>query len=467
MALFARSTVWPERMAHAVLDDTTVAAGRQMIAGAIRASRALTGYSLLTGLGLLLGFVREMMVASTFGLSTQLDVFVAVMTVQLFFGAQIGNALETAFISRIAGRSEAGAVLRSVKPAVYGLLCVNAGVVLCLWGGGSWLLKGLFPRFDAVQQALATQMLHIFLLPIVCASTAGVLRAALSVMGAFVPGFMAGSIVSVCTILSSGFFSSALGIDALTVGVAFGNLAVLGFFLGRLALLRHHDAGSHTLKASSAVKLDGWFMLWGAAATVLLGELVYAGVGVTERSLASRLPAGSLAAFFYASTIVSVPLSLFVVPLTTMVFPRMVETFGRDIRAGVEQIRTHGLLLVIASVAVMLIVIPYAQTIVETVFMRGRFSAEHARLTASILSVTVMALPFMSLSRLMRNASYALSDYRAPVVGMGAQAIALGGLGLLFAPRFGVQGLAVAMVAGEAAGLLAMGLRLRMRLRSI
>ncbi len=466
MALFARSTVWPERMAHAVLDDTTVAAGRQMIAGAIRASRALTGYSLLTGLGLLLGFVREMMVASTFGLSTQLDVFVAVMTVQLFFGAQIGNALETAFISRIAGRSEAGAVLRSVKPAVYGLLCVNAGVVLCLWGGGSWLLKELFPRFDAGQQALATQMLHIFLLPIVCACTAGVLRAALSVMGAFVPGFMAGSIVSVCTILSIGFFSSALGIDALTVGVAVGNLAVLGFFLGRLALLRY-NAGSHTLKASSAVKPDGWFMLWGAAATVLLGELVYAGVGLTERSLASRLPAGSLAAFFYASTIVSVPLSLFVVPLTTMVFPRMVEAFGRDIRAGVEQIRTHGLLLVIASVAVMLIVIPYAQTIVETVFMRGRFSAEHARLTASVLSVTVIALPFMSLSRLMRNASYALSDYRAPVVGMGAQVIALGGVGLLFVPRFGAQGLAVAMVAGEAAGLLAMGLRLRMRLRSI
>lgn len=466
MALFARSTVWPERMAHAVLDDTTLAAGRQMIAGAIRASRALTGYSLLTGLGLLLGFVREMMVASTFGLSTQLDVFVAVMTVQLFFGAQIGNALETAFISRIAGRSEAGAVLRSVKPAVYGLLCVNAGVVLCLWGGGSWLLKGLFPRFDAGQQALATQMLHIFLLPIVCASTAGVLRAALSVMGAFVPGFMAGSIVSVCTILSIGFFSSALGIDALTVGVAVGNLAVLGFFLGRLALLRHDD-GSHTLKASSAMKPDGWFTLWGAAATVLLGELVYAGVGLTERSLASRLPAGSLAAFFYASTIVSVPLSLVVVPLTTMVFPRMVEAFGRDIRAGVEQIRTHGLLLVMASVAVMLIVIPCAPMIVETVFMRGRFSAEHARLTASILSVTVMALPFMSLSRLVRNASYALSDYRAPAVGMGAQVIALGGLGLIFVPRFGAQGLAVAMVAGEAAGLLAMGLRLRMRRRSI
>lgn len=466
MALFARYTVWPERMAHAVLDDTAVAAGRQMIAGAIRASRALTGYSLLTGLGLLLGFVRELMVASTFGLSPQLDVFVAVMTVQLFFGAQIGNALETAFISRIAGRSETGAVFHSVKPAVYGLLCVNAGVVLCLWGGGAWLLEGLFPRFDAGQQVLATQTLHIFLLPIVCASTAGLLRAALSVMGAFVPGFMAGSVVSVCTIISIIFFSSALGIDALTVGVAVGNLAVLGFFLGRLALLTH-GAGASTMKASPALKLNGWFTLWGAAATVLLGELVYAGVGVTERSLASWLPAGSLAAFFYASTIVSVPLSLVVVPLTTMMFPRMVDAFGRDGRAGVEQLRTHGLLLVMASVAVLLIVIPFAQTIVETVFMRGRFSAEHARLTASILSVTVIALPFMSLSRLVRNASYAVSDYRAPVAGMGAQVISLGGLGLLFAPRFGAQGLAAAMVAGEAAALLTMGLILHMRLRAI
>lgn len=466
MSLFARSMVWPERLAHAVLDWTAVTAGGQMIAEAIRASRALSGYSLLTGLGLLLGFARELMVASTFGLSAQLDVFVAIMTVQLFFGAQVGNALETAFIGRVGRQRASGAVRRSLRPALYGLLLINFSVVLCLWQGGSLIVEGLFPHFDQGQQALATHTLHALLPPIVFASTAGLLRGALAVLGTFAPGFLAGSIVSVCTMISLACFALTLGIDALTLGVAAGNLGVLGLFVGRMAIGRHKVI-PESPDVPKEMRRDGWFVLWGAGAMVLAGELLYAGVALTERSLASWLPAGTIAAFFYASAIVSVPLSLFVVPLTTMVFPGMVEAFGRDIRAGFTQLRAHGLLLLMASVAVILIVIPLAEPIVETVFLRGRFSIEHARFTASILSVTILSLPFLSLSRLLRNSCYSLSDYRTPIVAMSMQWMTLAGLGMILVPRVGAQGLAIAMVAGEAATLLTMMHFLRMRLRSI
>lgn len=465
MALFARSLVWPGRVAHRFLDGTAVAAVRRSVVEAIESSRALSGYSLLTGVGILLGFVRELTVASTFGLSPQLDVFVAVMSVQLFFGAQIGNALETAFIARLGAQSGAGAALSLLKPAVCGLLLVNAGVVLCLWGGGSWLLEHLFPRFDAGQQALAAHTLYALLLPLVFASTAGLLRGALVVQGAFAPGFLAGSIVSACTIVSILLFSSALGVDALTLGVAAGNLGVLGFFAGRLALSAR-GARPVSPQPSSVTRGDGWFALWGAAATVLFGELVYAAVTLTERSLASWLPSGSVAAFFYASTIVSVPLALFIVPLTTMVFPGMVEAFGRNVRDGLAQVRKYGMLLLAAGVAVVLIVMPFARTIVETVFLRGRFSAEHAEFTASILSVTIVALPFMSLNRLLRNACYAFSDYRTPVAGLLVQLAALGGSGLILIPRYGAPGLAVAMVAGEAALLSTMLLAVARKARA-
>jgi putative peptidoglycan lipid II flippase len=415
-------------------------------------SRAVSGYSLLTGLGLLLGFARELTVASTYGLSSSLDVFVAVMTVQLFFGTQIGNAVETAFISRVAKQGGAVAVGQSLLPALYGLMLVNVGIAVILLGGAGLLVGTIFPRFDAAQQTLAVRTLHVLLLPIICASTAGLLRGALAVLGSFAPGFLAGSIVSMCTILSIVFLSPSLGIDALTLGVAAGNLCVLILFAVQLIRLSQPNTWRRPTGSNA-----GWFVLWGAAATVLIGELVYSGVAVTERSLASQLPAGSIAGFFYASTIVSVPLSLLFIPLTTMTFPLMVEAFGRDSRAGLELFRKQGVLLLIASVAVVVIVTLFARPIVELVFMRGQFSAEHARFTASLLSVTIFALPFMSLGRLLRNSYYSLADYRTPVLGFGIQWAVLAGLGFVLGSRYGAQGLAVAMVAGEAASTLTMG----------
>jgi len=212
---------------------------------------------------------------------------------------------------------------------------------------------------------------------------------------------------------------------------------------------------------------EGWFLLWGAAGTILVSELIYAAVSVTERSLASSLPGGSIAGFFYASTIVSVPLSLLVMPLTTMAFPRMVEAFGQDKSIGFAMLWKQGLLLLAVSVTVVACVSIFAESIVELIFVRGKFSLEHARFTASILSTTVWALPFMSLGRVFRNSCYALSDYRTPMVGLTLQWLLLAGLGTVLVPRVGVQGLAIAIVAGEAATSVTMGSRLAMALRSV
>lgn len=423
--------------------------------------REASGYSLLTGIGLALGFVRELTVASTFGLSPQLDVFVAVMSLQLFFGVQIGNALETAFISRVARGGGAASVSRAVQPALCGLLLVNLGVVLFLMGSAGLLLSAFFPHFDGEQEALGVRTLHFLTAPIVFASTAGLLRGALSVLGVFSPGFMAGSIISICSILSISLWSEQMGIDALTLGVAAGNLLVMLLFAIRLVWMTW-SAPSESRPSAR----EGWFLLWGAAGTILVGELIYAAVSVTERSLASSLPGGSIAGFFYASTIVSVPLSLLVMPLTAMAFPRLVEAFGQDKSLGFAMLWKQGLLLLAISVTVVACVSVFAESIVELIFVRGKFSLEHARFTASILSITVWALPFMSLGRIFRNSCYALSDYRTPMVGLTLQWLLLAGLGAILVPRVGVQGLAIAIVAGEAATSVTMGSRLAMTLRS-
>lgn len=462
MSLSLRSVVSPGRTAIPNLEEAPVGKVRRVFVDALSPLHEASGYSLLTAVGLALGFARELTVASTFGLSPHLDVFVAIMTLQLFFGAQIGNALETAFIARVAKEGGVVTVRREVKPALCGLLLVNLGVVLFLLASGGLLVHSIFPRFDAAQATLGVQTLHFLTAPIVFASTAGLLRGALSVLGAFAPGFMAGSIISICSILSITLWSENLGIDALTLGVAMGNLLVMLIFAVQLFRLTSSTPSESTLPSRK-----GWFVLWGAASTILVGELIYLAVGLTERSLASWLPSGSIAGFFYAGTIVSVPLSLVVLPLTTMMFPRMVKAFEQDRTAGLAMLRKQVLLLFGASFAFVVAVTVFAEPIVELVFMRGKFEREHVLFTASILSITIWALPFLSLGRVFRNSCYALSDYRTPMVGLTAQWLVLAGLGAVLVPLVGVQGLAIAIVAGEAVISVTMGGRLAMKLRSV
>jgi putative peptidoglycan lipid II flippase len=351
-------------------------------------------------------------------------------------------------------------VLHSFRSALYGLTVVNAGIVVFLLVGGGLLFKAVFPHFDGSQHSLGVRTLHLLALPIVFASTAGLIRGALSVLRSFASQFVAGSVVSLCTIASVLSLSSRLGIDALTLGVATGNLCVLLVFASQFFRLSRSAEPGRDERSG-----DGWFVLWATAGTIFMGELIYCAVAVTERSLASWLPGGTIAAFFYASTIVSIPLSLVVIPLTTLAFPDLVETFGKDFRDGLAALRKQTGLLLAVSLPVVAMVEFLVEPIVNLIFVRGQFSPDHAQIVASVLSITICALPFMSLSRALRNACYALADYQTPVIGMAGQWLLLAGLGAVLVPRLGAQGLALALVAGEAISCLTMGSRLAMRLR--
>ena len=124
------------------------------------------------------------------------------------------------------------------------------------------------------------------------------------------------------------------------------------------------------------------------------------------------------------------------------------------------------LLLLGVSFAVVAVVAFFAESIVQLVFMRGKFELEHALFTGVHLSITIWALPFMSLGRVFRNSCYALSDYRTPMLGFVAQWVVLAGLGAVLVPLVGVQGLAIAIVAGEAVTSAMMGSQLAMKLRA-
>jgi len=373
------------------------------------------------------------------------------VSIQLFFGVQIGNAIETAFISKVAplNKREVWSYFWKAGRSLMVANLLILSVLIVLSGG---LLTLIFPAFNREQNELGVHLIRMLMLPIVFANMAGLVRAVLAVTGTFAPGFMAGSIISLCTITSVLLLAGSFGIDSLVWGIALGHLLVLAFYVLQLRSTGILEEPSDD-NNPSPLRFD----FWKAVTTVLLVEVLYMGLVLTERHFASNLGTGTISAFFYAGAIVAVPVSLLVFPLTTTLFPKMARLFNSNRGEGMALLRRYGSAQVFVSSLIAAVIVLFARPAVELLFVRGRFSMADAESTANILATLALALPFMSVYGLIRNAFYSLSDYRIPVYGMAVQWCAVTAGCSLLIPRYGVQGLALASVAAQALHTLVLG----------
>ena len=395
----------------------------------------------LSGIALLLGFARELVIASRFGLSPDLDAYIAVLGFHVFFGTQIGNALENAFVSKVAALGGGHHVATNLRSSFRSLVAVNIAVAAFLLLFANSLLNAIFPAFTASQHALSVKILYFLIFSIAFANTAGLVRGGLYVARQFAPGFLSGSVISLSTILTVLLFSRKVGIASLVGGFIIGNFLVLVLFV---IVLKKNGVLSQDLRTDAYRPKR--FYIWSAAALVILTEIFSQAYSITQRSFASTLKVGTISSFYYATTLVMVPLSLFMTPVTTTLFPRLTETFSKDPREGVRMLRKYGGILFLFSVAIVALAVKFSHPLVRLIFVRGRFSLYDARRTADIFSVLVFFLPFSSISRLATYSFYALSDYRTPIYCRSFEWLMLLVLGAFLVPRYGATGLAYTSV---------------------
>ncbi len=415
-------------------------------------------YSLASGIVILAGLAREMVVASAFGLSEDLDVLVAVMGLHLLFGVQVGNALEAVFVSKMSAQ-HGHTVKPLIKQVSIALLVVNAGVLTILVLGSRPVLTVIFPEFSIQQVDTGVRLIQLLLFPIACAGLAGLIRGGLTVMGSFVPVFLSGAVVSLFTIFSVLVFADRWGIDAMVWGFAAGHFLVLVWFIVMLA--RSPVPSAKTDVQDQRVQLGEW---WRPVFIVLIGEIVFQGIVMTERSFASGLGTGKIAAFFYAGAVVAAPLALFTMPVNTTLFPKLARAFHTGYEEGRALLGRYGVLLCGTALLCSGILALGAEPLIEIALVRGKFSTADAQTTAHILAVLVWGLPFASAYGIIRNSFYSLSDYRTPLVGYGIKWVALVLCASWLVPSLGVDGLALSSVAAQAADTSVMGWLLRRRL---
>ncbi|HEV8385824.1 MAG TPA: lipid II flippase MurJ [Candidatus Acidoferrales bacterium] len=390
-------------------------------------AQATASFAILVLLGVFskgVGFVREMVLAAQFGASGPMDAYLVAQTLpsaaQRVFDELLGASLLPLFASWCLAAGEAAAWSR-LKRVVGTILVWSTLLVIAAILFSGPLVRVLAPGLGAQEKVIAARALAILLPGVACGVAGSIFAALLNYHRRFLcaAGFaVAGNALALVSIL---LFAGRIGVYSAAAGMTAGAALLLlqWFFLpgGRGALTEENPAATR----------GEFFAL---AAPLAAGIALFNFIPLVERFLSSWLPAGGIALLNYAFKLDWLAYLVLVVPITTMIFPRLAAAGA----AGDTQKFLGALHLALkgawlALLPAMLFLTLAAPAVIALIYERGSFTTVHTAGTASILRIYVAGLPGAAATLILFYALYAL---RQP-----AGRVAAGIAGLLIALAFG------------------------------
>ena len=393
---------------------------RRRIASA--ASLILVAY----GLSRILGAVRELVIANTFGTGHKLDDYrVAFGVPDLLFNLLLAGAISSAFIPVL---SEFLAHDDRQRAQEIGARVLNTALLILT--GGAALLFIVAPfyvgliAFGYSQQdhELIVGLTRILLLQPIFLGAGGLVIGILTAHQRFLAQALAPLFYNGAIIVAAAAFAPTYGVTALAIGVVVGAMLHVGVQLPALWQTGWRPAPAFGWN-DPGVRKVGRLMF-----PIALG-LAAAQVNVfVDTILGTSLPHGRVAALRYADTTAQLPLGTFSQALAFVLFPFL----ARDAAMGaIDSIRRRTALalrlnlfvLLPASVGFALLSVP----IIVVLFERGPFGPDSVTQTSAALVFFSLGLAAQAATALLVRVFYALQDVITPLkISLAVIAVNLG-----------------------------------------
>ncbi len=362
----------------------------------------------------ILGWLRLVVISTTFGATGELDAFFAAFRVpDLIFQLVAAGALSSALIPVIAGllatdeEARAWRVASTVTNLMMAALLVLATVVAI---SAPVLIPLITPGFDLVQTERTVELTRIMLLSPILLALGSVATSLLNAQGRFAASVLAPIVYNVAIIVAAVLLAPLIGVTGLALGVVVGSLCHVAVQLRplRLSGFRYEPIVEREDPAARQ-------------ALVLMAPRAL-GLGVTQltfivsTTLASGLATGSITALNVAFTLLQIPIGVIGVPLGIVVLPSL----ARDLATG--SVGQYVKLLTRSLRLVLYIMLPLTglamilrRQVVTLLFEYGRFGGAAVDLTANTLLYFLVGLAAHSLIAILARAFYAGKDTRTPV----------------------------------------------------
>lgn len=363
----------------------------------------------------ILGYLRVLLVTTTFGAGDQLDAFNAAFRIpDLIFQLVAAGAVASALVPMVGGllateqQARAWRIVSTVANLM--LLCLAVLAVLAFVAAPAIVPAVIAPGFSAAKLEQTIQLTRLMLLGPILLSLGAVATSALNADRRFAASAVAPIVYNLAIIAAAIFLSAGLGVTGLALGVIVGSLGHLAVQLPSLfrAGFRYHpriDLGDED--ARKALVLMAPRVLGLGASQITIVVMV---------ALASGYGSGAVTDWTNAFTLLQIPLGVIGIPLGIVIFPSL----ARELAVGRTELYLE---LVTRSLRILLwVMLPIAalgmalrvQT-VELLLGYGKVDEPNILLTADTLLLFLLGLAAHASIGVLARAFYARHDTRTPV----------------------------------------------------
>ncbi|MEE8424008.1 MAG: murein biosynthesis integral membrane protein MurJ [Thermodesulfobacteriota bacterium] len=371
-----------------------------------------------TMLSRILGFVRDVLIASIFGASLSADAFFVAFRIPNLFRRFTGEGSLTAsfipvFTEFLSTHSKKDA-RRLVGSAfiVFALLLALLTILGIIFS--PFLVELISPGFGETSGKLdLTIKLTRFMFPyLFFVSLVALCMGILNSLKHFAAPALAPVLLNISIISTILFLSGYLEepVFALAIGVILGGILQLLF---QIPFLRAYEMLPifNTSLLSPPLKKIGMLMI-----PSIIGLSVHQlNILVTTR-FASNLADGSVSYLYYADRLVELPLGVFGISLATAILPSLSEYAFKGEKDKLKETLSYSLRLVLfISIPSMIGLIILREPIISVLFQRGEFTHADTLGTAHALLYYSFGVAAFSAVRILASVFFSLKDTLTPV----------------------------------------------------
>ncbi|WP_270942807.1 murein biosynthesis integral membrane protein MurJ [Romboutsia lituseburensis] len=378
-----------------------------------KVAKATVALMIATIVAKVLGFGRELVLASSYGTSMYSDAYLTAMNIPIVIFASIGAALGTTFIpmycdiNNSLGEEEALKFTNNMFNLV-ATICLLLAIMGFIFAKP--LVKVFAFGFKAETFEIAVNFTKILIVGIVFTGLSFIMTAYLQVKNNFIiPGIVSvpKNIIIILSILLSITYGPYIMIWGTVVGMATEFIFQIPF-----AIKEGYKYNLYVNIKDEYIKKAAWLII-----PVIIGVGVNQVNAMIDRTLASTLVEGSISSLNYANKLNGFVMGLFITSISTVIYPilsnlSLDKNRGEFTNSVVQGINTVVLLVTPISIGAMVLATP----IVRLLFQRGEFDERATNMTAIALIMYSIGMIAFGLREVLGKVFYSLHDTKTPMI---------------------------------------------------